>query len=118
MKETLILILDNVEFAISVISITVVIYGSVRAIIDFIKDEVLYSRNEEVKAHSLMAIRADFGVYLMIALQFLIAADIIRTILKPDLMELATLGGIVLLRTVLSIFLERELKELKEMRSE
>ena len=62
-----------------------------------------------------MIIRSDLGVYLLLGLELLIAADIIKTILNPALIELLTLGGIVLLRTILSVFLEREMKGLKEL---
>jgi uncharacterized membrane protein len=47
-------------------------------------------------------------------LQFLIAADIIETILKPELDELIELGGIVAIRILLSYFLTKEINELKE----
>ena len=42
----------------------------------------------------------------------LIASDILKTVLEPTLNELAILGGIVVLRTVLSVFLNKEIKEL------
>jgi uncharacterized membrane protein len=42
-------------------------------------------------------------------LEFLIAADIIHTIVEPTLKELAILGGIVVIRTIISFFLGREL---------
>lgn len=55
------------------------------------------------------ALRHQLGSYLLLGLEFLIAADIIRTITDPTLEEMAILGGIVLIRTVLSYFLDREL---------
>ena len=42
----------------------------------------------------------------------MIASDILKTVLEPTLNELAILGGIVVLRTVLSVFLNKENKEL------
>ena len=46
-------------------------------------------------------------------LEFLIASDILKTVLEPTLNELALLGGIVVLRTILSVFLNKEIKELE-----
>mgnify|MGYP002226517804 len=43
----------------------------------------------------------------------MIASDILKTVLEPTLNELAILGGIVVLRTVLSVFLNKEIKELE-----
>lgn len=112
MKELINEVLQYIEFGISLISIAVVIYGALRAIIAFIKTEMSRSDNSN-KIHALMSIRADLGVYLLLGLELLIAADIITTILHPALMELAILAGIVTLRTVLSLFLNKELKELQ-----
>ena len=114
MKEILYPILEHIEFAISVISIAVVIYGALIAVVQFVKGELLHFSGKE-KLRTIMIIRSDLGVYLLLGLELLIAADIIKTILNPALIELLTLGGIVLLRTILSVFLEREMKGLKEL---
>ena len=114
MKEILYPILEHIEFVISVISIAVVIYGALIAVVQFIKGEVIHFSGKE-KLRTIMVIRSDLGVYLLLGLELLIAADIIKTILNPALIELLTLGGIVLLRTILSVFLEREMKGLKEL---
>ena len=61
-----------------------------------------------------MSGRADFGSYLLLGLEFLIASDILKTVVDPTLDELAILGGVVIVRTVLSVFLNKEIKELAE----
>ena len=50
----------------------------------------------------------------MLGLEFLIASDILKTVVDPTLDELAILGGVVVVRTVLSVFLKKEIKELAE----
>ncbi|MFA6857092.1 MAG: DUF1622 domain-containing protein [Treponema sp.] len=110
-------ILLYIEFGISLIGIAVIVYGALRAVGTFVKVEVTRFCDKN-KVHALMSIRADLGVYLLLGLELLIAADIITTILDPKLMELAVLAGIVLLRTILSLFLNKELKELKEQEPE
>lgn len=62
---------------------------------------------------NIRKLRAAFGTYLLLGLEFLIASDILKTVLEPTLNELAILGGIVVLRTVLSVFLNKEIKELE-----
>jgi uncharacterized membrane protein len=109
-------ILLYIEFGISLTGIAIIVYGALRAVGTFIKVEVTRFCDEN-KIHALMSIRADLGVYLLLGLELLIAADIITTILDPQLMELAVLAGIVLLRTILSLFLNKELKELKAQES-
>ena len=53
-------------------------------------------------------IRVEFGQRIVLATEFLIAADLVRTILDPSLQEGISLGGIVTIRTVLSYFLTQE----------
>ena len=40
--------------------------------------------------------------------------DVLKTVVDPTLDELAILGGVVIVRTVLSVFLNKEIKELAE----
>lgn len=55
--------------------------------------------------------RLRLGRAIILGLEFLVGADILRTIsTQPTLREVAILGGIVLIRTVLSFSLEVELE--------
>jgi len=46
-----------------------------------------------------------------LALEFFIAADIVSTIITPTWERLGVLGAIVAIRTVLSYFLSKDLKD-------
>ena len=87
MKAILYPILEHIEFVISIISIAVVIYGALIAVVQFIKGEAMHFKGKE-KMRTIMIIRSDLGVYLLLGLELLIAADIIKTILNPALIEL------------------------------
>ena len=53
--------------------------------------------------------RQQLGRSILLGLEFLVAADIIRTVaVTPDARSVAVLGGIVLIRTFLSFSLELE----------
>ncbi len=55
--------------------------------------------------------RQDLGRAILLGLEFLVAGDIIRTVVvAPTLENVITLGGIVLIRTFLSFSLELELE--------
>lgn len=110
-------IVDIIEKIISIISVSVVIYGTLLAFIAIIRTESsrIIGNYNSLK---LRVIRADLGTYLLLGLELLIAADILKTILDPGMQELALLGGIVLLRTVLSFFLDKEIKEIDKERHE
>jgi uncharacterized membrane protein len=54
-------------------------------------------------------LRHILGYYLLLGLEFLIAADIIDTLMKPSTQDLVILGAIVAIRTVISYSLNSEL---------
>jgi uncharacterized membrane protein len=56
------------------------------------------------------ALRHQLGSYLLLGLEFLIAADVVRTVTHPTLADMAILGSIVVIRTVISHFLDREVE--------
>ena len=79
-----------------------------RGFIDFIKIEFDVWKH---KHHN--HIRYTLGVYLLLGLEFLIAADILETVFRPSLEQLSILGGIVIIRTLLNYFLNKELEHIK-----
>ena len=50
-----------------------------------------------------------FGRWLLLGLEFMLAADVVRTVISPTWEEVGLLGAIALIRTFLSFFLERDL---------
>ncbi|MBE7401202.1 DUF1622 domain-containing protein [Bacteroides fragilis] len=97
---------------ISVISLLIVTYGALIAILSFILNE-LKRITGTYTSTNIRKLRAVFGTYLLLGLEFLIASDILKTVLEPTMNELIILGGIVVVRTILSVFLNKEIKELE-----
>ena len=56
-----------------------------------------------------------FGGWLIVALQFQLAADIVGTIIAPTNEKLIQLGVVAIIRIFLNYFLNKELKEQYEM---
>lgn len=48
--------------------------------------------------------------WLLLGLEFMLAADIVRTAISPDWQAIGRLGAIALVRTFLNYFLERDLE--------
>lgn len=63
-------------------------------------------------------IRLQLGRSLALGLEFTVASDILRTAVVPTRQDIVNLGAIVLLRTLLNYFLEREIKQGEQSRSE
>jgi uncharacterized membrane protein len=104
------LLLEKLAGIISIISLAVIVYGTFIAFVKFIITECK-RMNKTHSSHELNTLRSELGTYLLLGLEFLIAADILKTILEPGFLELGILAGIVVLRTVLSFFLNKEIQE-------
>jgi uncharacterized membrane protein len=55
-----------------------------------------------------------FGVWLLLGLEFMLAADIVRSVISPSWMEIGQLGAIAVIRTFLNYFLEHDLEAASE----
>ena len=60
-------------------------------------------------------LRLNLGRYLVLGLEFQLAADILRTAVAPSFTELAQLAAIAAIRTALNFFLGQEIKEETEL---
>lgn len=59
-------------------------------------------------------IRLNLGISLVLALEFLLAADIVGTAISPSWSDIGRLAAIAGIRTFLNFFLEKEVKELEQ----
>lgn len=86
----------------------VIVWGFALIMVRFFKLEWQRFRGEKIGPRR-EALRHQFGSYILLGLEILIAADILRTITHPTLQDLALLAGIVVIRTVINFFLDKEL---------
>jgi uncharacterized membrane protein len=59
-------------------------------------------------------VRLRLGGWLALALEFELAADILRTAIAPTWNEIGQLAAIIVLRTLLNYFLQREIEKAAE----
>jgi uncharacterized membrane protein len=95
------------------IAAAIVIGGAiVRGILSYIRQ--FFSRRQHFDATE--AIRLQLGRVLALGLEFTVASDILRTAVAPTRQDILNLGAIVLLRTLLNYFLEREIRQAQQSR--
>lgn len=97
-----------ITFCLNIIGSMIVLWGIFTAIIAFLLKE-LFNRQAVIEMNE--TIRLKLGSYLVLALEFFIASDIIKTVVTPTWEGIGILGAIVAVRTVLSYFLTKELKK-------
>jgi len=102
-------LINVISFTLNIIGALITIWGIVICLLDFIKKELL-DRDQAVLLNE--SIRIKLGSYLVLALEFFIAGDIVKTIITPTWESLGILGAIVVIRTILSYFLTKDLKKI------
>jgi len=101
--------LPHVSFGIGVLGVLVIVFGVTSGLFRLLRSEVRAARGLSVD-RDRRYLRHLLGYYLLLGLEFLIAADIIDTIMKPTPQDLLVLGTIIVIRTVISYSLNAELK--------
>ena len=101
--------LHDTSFGIGVLGVMVIVLGVAGGLVRFIRSEFLFVRGANVD-DDRKRLRQVLGYYLLLGLEFLIAADIIDTLMKPSVQDLIVLGAIVLIRTIISYSLNAELR--------
>ena len=104
------ILLNSIVTCINLVGVMVVIWGFVVAALGFIRVK-LHRHNTAFFLIEANKIRAILGTYILFGLEFMIAADIIHTFLKPTQEDLIVLATIVAIRTVISYFLGREVED-------
>src|SRR5437016_14560585 len=105
--------LHHTSFGIGVLGVLVIVFGVVCGLVRFLRAEIRAARGGEVD-EDRKRLRQVLGFYLLLGLEFLIAADIIDTLMKPSVQDLAVLGAIVIIRSIISYSLNAELKSEKQ----
>ena len=91
------------------IAAAVVIGGAViRGFFAYVRQ--LFSRSR-LHHDATESIRLKLGRGLALGLEFTVASDILHTAVAPTRLDILNLGAIVLLRTLLNYFLEREIRQ-------
>lgn len=101
--EFLYIVIGSIGVAIIVWGLVLTVYRLMKLEFSRFKHKSIYRERESV--------RHQFASYLLLALEFLIAADIILTVIHPTFEEIAILASIVVIRTVISYFLEKEIEK-------
>ena len=101
--------LHHASFGIGILGVLIIVFGVAAGMVRFLRAEFLFVRGRDVE-DDRKRLRHVLGYYLLLGLEFLIAADIIDTLMKPSVQDLIVLGAIVLIRTVISFSLNAELR--------
>lgn len=114
MRETLELVAANVALTLEFITVIAVVIGAVVAVVGLGR-HFLVSR--EPMGPAIRAVWLDFAAWILIALEFALGADIVRTAIAPTWDEIGQLGVVALIRTGLGVFLDRDIEGFSRFRT-
>lgn len=106
-------LLTQIAEWIEVLGVIILIYGFAKFFIQYLIEEFVKNKlNPPISV--LQQIRCKIGIYILLSLDFLIAADIINSITDLSQEQLIKLSIMILIRTTIGFFLGREIEELKD----
>ena len=88
----------------------VILIGAVEAFLSILRSLFLPRPHTVVRKQIWLR----FGIWLLLGLEFELAADVVRTAISPTWVDIAQLGSIALIRTFLNYFLEKDLEKYDE----
>jgi uncharacterized membrane protein len=101
----------SVALAVEAIAIALVAVGTVEAVAGLVR----ILRGPRVTGVERRSVWLDFAGWLVAALTFQLAADIVSTSFSPSWDEVGRLGAIAAIRTFLSYFLDREVESTRRL---
>ena len=99
-----------VALVIDAMAVAIVSYGAAEAFIRLVGIGVAPSASHGARKQ----IWQRFGVWLLLGLEFELAADIIRTAVSPTWQDIGELAAIAAIRTFLNYFLEKDVERAEE----
>lgn len=104
--------LEWLSVGVDLFAILLLLIGAARFMLGAASAEVM--RGDTARVTRTNRARIGLGRYILAALELLIVSDILHTALSLALEDLVFLGLLVLIRSLISYFLERELDGLKK----
>ena len=102
-KMSTLYLASAVEAVAGIVIAIAVIEATIRVVALVFKRSTTHESKEEIRLH--------LGRWLALSLEFLLAADVLRTAVAPTWNEIGQLAAIVVLRTALNYFLQREIDQ-------
>lgn len=111
MKESLVTATEFTVVIIDGMALVIIAIGTIEA---FVKAILMLLRGTR-SVNEFRDVYIHYARYLIAALTFQLAADILETAVAPTWTDIGYLGAIAVIRTFLNYFLERDLSEAREV---
>lgn len=107
MEELFKKLADHVALGVEAAAVLIIAYGAIEALY-----QTVYAvTREHSKPGRRKQVLVRFGVWLLLGLEFELAADVVRSVIAPSWTEIGQLAAIGFIRTFLNFFLEKDLEK-------
>ena len=103
-------ILEWLAVTVDLTGVLIMIWAFVAAVVGVITGS-LQADDAHGRIRSMQIVRCGLGVKLVFALELMIISDLIVTIISRSIDDLIMVGGLVVIRTAISYFLNKEIQE-------
>ena len=114
MQSAIVQLAELIARAIELVMLAVISVGTLVTVAALIKGLI---KGERMPSH-VREIWMRYAAWILLALEFALAADLIDTIIAPTWEEIGQLGAIAGIRIALGYFLGRDISEYSEAQSE
>lgn len=97
-----------IALAIEAAAVVVVAYGAAQAFVRVLA--LTFNANPELRTGKDIWLR--FATWILLSLEFALAADIVRTAIRPSWTDIGQLAAIATIRTALNYFLSKDIEAL------
>lgn len=106
MEALLQLAASHIALLLEAISILLITYGALEAAVRVVVPMARRLDTQGIRRAAWLGLAR----WLVLGLEFMLAADIVRTVIEPDWTDLGQLAATAVIRTFLNYFLERDLE--------
>lgn len=103
-------ILSFISLVMSCIGVGVIVLGAFAAVVGFLFG--IFRRSIISSDQKVNLMRMSLGRSIVLGLEFIVAADVVKTVITPDYYALGILASLTVIRTILSYFINQEIQSL------
>ena len=103
-------ILEWLAVAIDLTGAMIMVWAFVEAVLGLVRGSIR-ADDAPSRIRNMQVVRCGLGVKLVFALELMIISDLFVTIISRSIDDLILIGGLVVIRTVIGFFLNKEIQE-------
>ena len=108
--HTIHLIIEWLAVTIDLVASLIMVWGFVTSVYALVRGSIS-SGDAHSRIRNMQAARCGLGVKLVFALELMIISDLLHTVISQSVDDLLLVGGLVVIRTAVAYFLNKEIEE-------